>query len=67
MKNESTEMVHNIQAEEEDSLASRINIERFSNWNRLGYVTAPILKLYSRFASNGDKNTEWCPLDLNKA
>ena len=39
-----------------ESLASRIDLRRFSNWERLKATTARILKLYSRFAKGGNKN-----------
>ena len=55
-------------SEEIDSLANRIDINRFSNWMRLKYVTARILKLYKRYKKS-EINTESMilPEDLENA
>ena len=39
-----------------ESLANRIDIQRFSRWERLKATTARILKLYSRYAKGGNRN-----------
>ena len=41
-------VVHTVNVSVKDDLASRIKIERFSDYNRLLRVTARILKLYRR-------------------
>ena len=49
----------------EDTLAWRININRFSKWSTLIHTTARILKLYKRFKTFGDRNqTSILPEDL---
>ena len=56
--------------ESTETLANRIDVERFSNWKRLQRVTAWILKLYQRFnrrfnASTNERAIE--PSDLEAA
>ena len=54
--------------EEIDSLANIIDVNRFSNWMRLKYVTARILKLYKRFKkSEITKESMILPEDLENA
>ena len=50
-----------------DSLASRIDLSRFSKWYRLINTTARILKLYKRYKSGADKSSKLVPADLNQA
>jgi len=51
----------------EETLASRINAERFSSWKRLQNTTARILKLYSRFKQGSKQGAEITPTDLINA
>ena len=56
------------EVEQQESLADRINIERFSRLMVLIHTTARILKLYKRFSSStatdkGDSSIEPCDLD----
>ena len=66
MKRATTQASNHVK-ENFDSLAQRIDTERFSNWNRLKFVTARVLKLYSRFKSGGDKSADLTPVDLENA
>ncbi len=50
-----------------DSLATRINIERFSKLYKLLNTTAMILKLYTRFKQNGENSTQLRQTDLQIA
>ena len=53
---------------EVDSLVKRIDIKRFSNWMRLKYVTARILKLYKRYKKpETPENLMILPEDLDRA
>ena len=51
-----------------ESLADRINPEKFSKWLLLKFTTARILKLYHRYKRNGLKNeAQLTPEDLERA
>ena len=52
---------------EVESLASRINAEKFSKWQLLKYTTARILKLYQRFKTGGSREALLTACDLAKA
>ena len=50
-----------------DSLASRIDIHRFSKWYRLINTTARVLKLYERFKQGGENNSVLRQADIHRA
>ena len=50
-----------------ESLAKRIDAERFSKWKVLKNTTARILQLYSRYKSGGGHSSLLTPEDLEKA
>ena len=51
-----------------DSLVKRIDFQRFSDWMRLKYVTARILKLYKRYKrAETQENLIILPEDLDRA
>ena len=52
---------------EEDSLAKRIKIERFSKLQLLFNTTARVLKVYERFRTDGAKTMKIEPEDVTKA
>ena len=50
-----------------DSLATRINFNRFSRWCALVNTTARVLKLYKRFKEGGDNDSELYQADKDAA
>ena len=55
-------------AMENETLASRINVNRFSKWPLLQHTTARILKLYKQFSKSGKQaNSMISPNDLKEA
>ena len=60
--------VHSVAAiHHVDSLATRIDTQRFSKWYRLINTTAYVLKLYQRFKQGGENNTTLHQADIYKA
>ena len=58
-------IVNSAITEKKDSLAARINIERFSKLLTLINITARILNLYSRFQKNKKEVNEYLMQELN--
>ena len=53
---------------EVESLASRIDVSRFSKWTLLQHTTARVMKLYVRFKTGGNRHqVDVLPVDLQRA
>ena len=67
MKASTTKEVVYHTRDAKETLASRFDLNRYSRWKVLQYTTARILKLYKRFKTGGDRNTELTSDDLAQA